>query len=661
MTLTLATSWTLGTVDAQSPVNASHANQLRPVPKFTAQTQPAATHQPKRAGWNLQWQNPGVQQAGVPKAGVKTTGTDQPAAVAASTAAANVPAAQPKYPVRQVSAIQPSPAPAYAGDRPATPTLPTMRNVQRAGLPAPVPVADPNANQAAANDFFEHPFGRPDVPSVRSSRRARHQVVAAGGSATVTPVMPAAHRGTSMVRQTAAQAPKDLDDLFAPPGGTADSANSGNGFGLPEPTADPVQPSEMRPMNSLRGNLPAPQSAPSQFEMPSTQEAPAGFGDGTELLPPPAGEAFDPGTPATGQAMPRQDLLPPPDAAGLDTNGLDNSIANPDRQPNVQSPSDSIRDLMQQSPSPDSTTSEAPQTRSDNERPTDEGLQTLPPPETTPAPEPQDDFGLDSFDLESNPFERENQDDMDDLRRLREEARKEREERVPGAMLGLSCENFRERVRLQSIRDISLDPSPPFRPDVVEQDRYEEFKSRWDDQQKVRTWRSVDGVTLAVGKLRDLAYGKAIIETEFGSLEEIQTDRLSEEDLAVLTDSWGLPTECQLEQVAYQPRAWQQMTMTYKASNLCHKPLYFQEVNLERYGHTAGPVLQPVVSSAHFFANIAVLPYKMGVHCPSECQYALGYYRPGDCAPWIIPAVPISARGAIAQAAVMTGTFWLVP
>ena len=103
------------------------------------------------------------------------------------------------------------------------------------------------------------------------------------------------------------------------------------------------------------------------------------------------------------------------------------------------------------------------------------------------------------------------------------------------------------------------------------------------------------------------------------------------------------------------------MTMTWKASNLCHTPLYFEDVNLERYGHTHGPLLEPVVQSAHFFANIAVLPYKMGVHCPSECQYALGYYRPGNCAPWINPPVPISARGAISQAAVMTGLFWLVP
>ena len=46
---------------------------------------------------------------------------------------------------------------------------------------------------------------------------------------------------------------------------------------------------------------------------------------------------------------------------------------------------------------------------------------------------------------------------------------------------------------------------------------------------------------------------------------------------------------------------------------------------------------------------------------PNECQYTLGYYRPGNCAPWIVPPVPISARGALTQGAVMTGAFWLIP
>jgi hypothetical protein len=226
---------------------------------------------------------------------------------------------------------------------------------------------------------------------------------------------------------------------------------------------------------------------------------------------------------------------------------------------------------------------------------------------------------------------------------------------------GLSCGDFRSRIQRQTIDQVSLDISPPYRPDEIDQSRYDRLKAKFDEKQVVRQWRNLSGVPMTTGRLRDLAYEKVVIETEYGSIESIAIDQLSEGDLAYLSENWGLPQECRLEQVAYVPRSWTPMTMTWKASNLCHNPLYFEDVNLERYGHTHGPVLEPFVQTAHFFGNIAVLPYKMGVHCPTECQYALGYYRPGNCAPWIKPPVPISVKGGIAQAATMTGLFWLIP
>ena len=74
----------------------------------------------------------------------------------------------------------------------------------------------------------------------------------------------------------------------------------------------------------------------------------------------------------------------------------------------------------------------------------------------------------------------------------------------------------------------------------------------------------------------------------------------------------------------------------WKASALCHKPLYFEDEALERYGHSWGPCLDPLVSGAHFFCKLPVLPYCMGVHPPNECMYALGHYRPGNCAPYMM-------------------------
>lgn len=226
---------------------------------------------------------------------------------------------------------------------------------------------------------------------------------------------------------------------------------------------------------------------------------------------------------------------------------------------------------------------------------------------------------------------------------------------------GLSCEDFRSRIQRQTIDRVSLDISPPYRPDEIDQSRYDRLKARFDERQVARQWRDIQGVPLSNGRLVDLAYEKVVIETDFGATQQIPVDELSEADLAYISENWGLPKECRLEQVAYVPRNWTPTTMTWKASNLCHNPLYFEDVNLERYGHTHGPVLEPLVQTAHFFGNIAVLPYKMGVHAPTECQYSLGYYRPGNCAPWIKPPVPISLRGAYAQAAAVTGLFWLVP
>ena len=180
-------------------------------------------------------------------------------------------------------------------------------------------------------------------------------------------------------------------------------------------------------------------------------------------------------------------------------------------------------------------------------------------------------------------------------------------------------------------------------------------------RQDVATEFSLATFKEAGKKILDLAYEKALVQTATGATQAIPINRLSEDDLAYISENWGLPKECRLEQVAMAPRQWVPSAVTWKAPNLCHKPLYFEDINLERYGHTTGPFLQPIVSSAHFFANIAVLPYKMGIHPPNECQYALGYYRPGDCAPWIIPPVPISLRGAVSQAAAATTGFLLIP
>ena len=141
-----------------------------------------------------------------------------------------------------------------------------------------------------------------------------------------------------------------------------------------------------------------------------------------------------------------------------------------------------------------------------------------------------------------------------------------------------------------------------------------------------------------------------------------------------ITASRGeLPRECALTEETIRPFAagevrrnvlgqpWASTDFTWKASSLCHKPLYFEDVHLERYGHSWGPRLQPFLSGAHFFLSVPTLPYKMGLYPPGECIYTLGYYRPGSCAPYMLDPLPLSIRAALAQGAAWTGAAFVIP
>jgi hypothetical protein len=148
------------------------------------------------------------------------------------------------------------------------------------------------------------------------------------------------------------------------------------------------------------------------------------------------------------------------------------------------------------------------------------------------------------------------------------------------------------------------------------------------------------------------------------ALQRLREDRLAGIDLDIRVGGRpgnDYPCECRLEGESFEPRRFATTMFTWKAAGYCHKPLYFEDWQLERYGHSHGPLADPFFSAAHFFTTLPVLPYKMGVELPWECVYPLGYYRPGDCAPWTVPAIPISLRGMAVEAATVTGLVFLFP
>jgi hypothetical protein len=109
-------------------------------------------------------------------------------------------------------------------------------------------------------------------------------------------------------------------------------------------------------------------------------------------------------------------------------------------------------------------------------------------------------------------------------------------------------------------------------------------------------------------------------------------------------------------------RCWPMLSYYWDATCLGYRPLYFEEINLERYGYgCCCQCLQPAVSAAHFFGTIPALPYCMAAHCPCECEYTLGHYRPGSCPPRRCNWPSCMPLAAATEAGVMTGFVFLIP
>jgi hypothetical protein len=108
-------------------------------------------------------------------------------------------------------------------------------------------------------------------------------------------------------------------------------------------------------------------------------------------------------------------------------------------------------------------------------------------------------------------------------------------------------------------------------------------------------------------------------------------------------------------------RCWPTAVYNWNATCLCYRPLYFEEINLERYGYGCCETLQPLASAAHFFGTVPALPYCMAVECPCKCVYTLGHYRPGSCPPKRYHWPPCSPLAAAAEGGVWTGMVFLIP
>jgi len=110
-------------------------------------------------------------------------------------------------------------------------------------------------------------------------------------------------------------------------------------------------------------------------------------------------------------------------------------------------------------------------------------------------------------------------------------------------------------------------------------------------------------------------------------------------------------------------RHWAMVCFQWEAPSLAYRPLYFEEVNLERYGYGMKYVrlAQPIISAGQFFTTVPILPYKMFAEPAGQPVYTLGQYRPGSDVPFRPVYPSLSPSGGIAEAGAAVGLIFLIP
>ncbi|MEM9413424.1 MAG: hypothetical protein AAGA30_20115, partial [Planctomycetota bacterium] len=98
----------------------------------------------------------------------------------------------------------------------------------------------------------------------------------------------------------------------------------------------------------------------------------------------------------------------------------------------------------------------------------------------------------------------------------------------------------------------------------------------------------------------------------------------------------------------------------WKSPGICFRPLYFEDVNLERFG-ARKPFFQPGISAVHFFGSVVSLPYHAGLDAPWDCQFVAAYGRPGNRYCYQRERPVWSLKGGTLQALLATGVIFGLP
>jgi hypothetical protein len=122
----------------------------------------------------------------------------------------------------------------------------------------------------------------------------------------------------------------------------------------------------------------------------------------------------------------------------------------------------------------------------------------------------------------------------------------------------------------------------------------------------------------------------------------------------------AFPEEPVVSREAYPGRHWPPQTELAEPNYVCYGRLLFEDKNTERFGWDFG-ILQPVFSTAKFYADVVTLPYHIAT-APCRCyECSSGLCLPGDPVPYLCYPPELSATGALAEVGSIVGVLAIFP
>lgn len=112
----------------------------------------------------------------------------------------------------------------------------------------------------------------------------------------------------------------------------------------------------------------------------------------------------------------------------------------------------------------------------------------------------------------------------------------------------------------------------------------------------------------------------------------------------------------------FNPRTFAASASIFRGPNVHYRPLYFEQVALERWGQSYGNIPQPFIAQAMFYIDLIFIPYSIGKNPPWVCHSGQCLPKPGDIVlPYKLLLPYPDAHGILLQTSAMGLWFSLIP